>query len=155
MFEHKLIRDYNGQVYSPEQFLQHIKYYQNLNFNAYVGSDSKIDKNKITLVSVICFHQDGKSGKIFYLKEKVNKKEFPNLRTRMLLEAFRSLEVADELQKQFYNYIEIHLDIGDSKKSKTALYEKELQSLIRSQDYPCLIKPNSFASFIADKILKN
>jgi predicted RNase H-related nuclease YkuK (DUF458 family) len=73
----------------------------------------------------------------------------------MLLEANRSLEIAMELDQYTKRKIEVHLDVGDTIKSKTSAYEQELQSLIISQGYNCEIKPRSWASSsVADKVTR-
>ena len=73
----------------------------------------------------------------------------------MLLEAYRSIEIAMELENLFSNRLEVHLDVGDTIRSKTAAYEQELQSLVISQGYACVIKPFSWAgSAAADRIVK-
>lgn len=158
MLDEHIIRDFSNKIYSKNQFLEELKTYNDLGFNVYIGTDSKIIKNKIAIVSAICFHKpgiSGTSGKIFYIKEKINKKQYASLRARMLLEAYRSIEIAMELENLFSNKLEVHLDVGDTIRSKTAAYEQELQSLVISQGYNCVIKPFSWAgSAAADRIVK-
>ena len=95
-----------------------------------------------------------KTGKVFTISENIKRKLYPTLRSRMLLEANRSLEVAMDLEPYVKVKIEVHLDVGNTIKSKTSAYEQELQSLVISQGYTCEIKPNSWASFAADKITR-
>lgn len=153
LLEQHLIRDFSDKSYTKEEFLEQLKYYDENNFNIYIGTDSKIVKDQVVLVSAICFHKPGASGRIFYLKEKVSRKKCNTLRTRMLLEAYRSLEVAMIIDEYYVNHLEIHLDIGSTIKSKTSAYEQELTNLIVSQGYNCVIKPDSWASSsVADKV---
>jgi hypothetical protein len=155
MLEQHLIKDFNDVTFSVEEFLDSVRWHDRAGFNVYVGSDSKVNKNNIHLVSVVCFHAPGMSGKVFSIKENLNRKLYPTLRARMLLEANRSLEIAMELERYVSGKIEVHLDVGDTIKSKTSAYEQELQSLVISQGYSCEIKPNSWASSsVADKVTK-
>lgn len=155
MLEKYLIKDFNGENFSLDQFLQSLTWHNDKGFNVYIGTDSKINKDNIFLVSVICFHKEGitgESGKIFSIKEDIARKLYPTLRSRMLLEANKSLEIAMALDGHVKGRMEIHLDIGDTIKSKTSAYEKELQTLVISQGFNCEIKPNSWASSsVADK----
>jgi len=60
-----------------------------------------------------------------------------------------------EIEHLIDNNLEVHLDVGNTIKSKTSAYEKELQALVRGQGYICAIKPNSWASSsVADKAAK-
>lgn len=155
MLSEQSIFDFVGNQYSFSHFLDQIKKYHQFGFNLYVGSDSKIVKNKILLVTVMCFHKPGSSGKIFYFKDRIARKLYPNLKSRMFLEAYRSLETAQELQSLTTNKIEVHLDVGDTIRSKTSDYEQELQAMITSQGFACVIKPDSFASSAcADKVVR-
>jgi len=73
----------------------------------------------------------------------------------MLLEAYRSIELAMELEPMVKGKLEVHLDVGDTIRSKTSAYEQELQALVISQGYSCEIKPNSWASSaVADRVVK-
>lgn len=156
MLTQSKIRDFSGNSYETEDFLKQVSSYEKAGFNCYVGTDSKITKNHISIATAICFYQPGAGGKIFYLKEKVDRQTCPSLRSRMMLEAFRSVEVATELSSYCKEPIEIHLDIGSTARSKTSAYEKELQAMVLGQGFGCKIKNESWASSgIADKLVKH
>jgi predicted RNase H-related nuclease YkuK (DUF458 family) len=157
MLDEHIIRDYNHKTYTKEEFLEQVKEYDRKGFNAYIGTDSKIVKRKVAIVTAVIFHDSSNGGKIFYMKDRVSMKECPNLRMRMMLEAYRSVETAMELEKYLHHGLEIHLDVGDDViKNKTSAYEKELQTLVVGQGYVCEIKPNSWASSsVADRFVKN
>ena len=156
MLDDYIIKDYYREIYSIEDFYQTLKQFDNNDFGLFIGSDSKVMGKDIVIVTAMCLHKPGTSGKIFYIRDVVSRKDYPNLRTRMLLEAFRSLEIAMELDSKFSNNIEIHLDVGDTIKSKTSAYEAELQALVVGQGYSCQIKPDSWAGCsVADKIVNS
>lgn len=153
MLDDHQIRDFSGNNLSKQEFLDYLVANNKLGFNVYIGTDSKVHRDRVSVVTAICFHQEGKSGKVFYIKEKISRKQCPSLRSRMLLEAYRSIELAMELEPLVSNKIEIHLDVGDTIKSKTSAFEQELQSLVLAQGYGCAIKPFSFSSSaVADKV---
>jgi predicted RNase H-related nuclease YkuK (DUF458 family) len=87
----------------------------------------------------------------------MKKELIPTLRARILYEAYRSIEIAIEMDRQIYGQLVVHLDVGaDAIKNKTARFEKELQILVRAQGFGCEIKPNSWASSsIADRFTKS
>ncbi len=149
------IRDFSGNNYSKDEFLEYVKKYDREEYGIYIGTDSQVVKDLLHIVTAVCFHKDGCSGKIFLMKEKIKKQKCPTLRSRMLLEAYRSLEVAIDLDSIFTGHLEIHLDIGTTIKSKTSAYEKELTSLIVGQGFNCILKPDSWASSsCSDKALR-
>jgi predicted RNase H-related nuclease YkuK (DUF458 family) len=74
----------------------------------------------------------------------------------MLMEAYRSIEAAMDLDPIVKTKISIHLDIGSSHRSKTRMYQQELQYLVSSQGYECKIKPDSWAAGgVADRVSKS
>jgi predicted RNase H-related nuclease YkuK (DUF458 family) len=155
MIENYTIKDFHDVTYSFDDFLESVKWHSRMGYTVYIGTDSKVNKDKIFLVSVVCFHAPGTGGKVFSIKEHISRKLYPTLRARMLLEASRSLEIAMQLDPHVDGKLEIHLDVGDTIKSKTSAYEQELQSLVVSQGYVCEIKPNSWASSsVADRVTK-
>lgn len=160
MLDDSTIRDFKHEPYSKDEFINILKEYDSLGYKVYIGTDSNIICDEILIATAICFHKSdsdsSSSGKIFYIKESVSRKSYPNLRTRMLLEAYRSIELAMEIESVFSGKLEVHLDVGDTIKSKTSAYEKELQALVRGQGYTCEIKPYSWASSgVADRVVRS
>jgi|15BtaG_2_1085339.scaffolds.fasta_scaffold14713_2 hypothetical protein len=158
MLEEYTIRKFGGIEISYDDFLIKLKNLNDEGLNIYIGSDSQILKGKISLVTSICLYRRGIAGnQIFYIKRGLNKARYPTLRSRMLLEAYSSLEVALELDPLVGGNLTVHLDIGsDEKKNKTAKFSKELQILFKSQGFACKIKPDSWASSsVADRYTKS
>jgi predicted RNase H-related nuclease YkuK (DUF458 family) len=137
---------------SELQFLEKLKYYNKNGYNLFIGTDSKIIKNKVLFITAICFHKQNFSGQIFIIKE--NTKKCLSLKERMTMEAYKSIEIGLCLQEFYSGNIELHLDIGSTSKSKTSLYENELKKMVISQGFECKIKPYSWASSaVADHYL--
>jgi predicted RNase H-related nuclease YkuK (DUF458 family) len=151
------IRDFEQVVYTKEEVIEQIKEYDRLGYKVYIGTDSQIFRKKISIATCICFHSDDLGcAKIFYVKERIKKRDYPSLRSRMWLEAYRSVELAFEIQEMLSSPITIHIDVGDTYRSKTALYEQELQALVSGQGFGCAIKPDSWAaSAVADRVAKS
>lgn len=150
-------KDFSGNEYSHSDFLQMIKDYDKEGYSFYIGTDSQILEDYINIVTAICPRKInsfyGISGKVFYIKDKVSKKQYSSLRARMLMEAYRSLEMAMEIEQNVDNKICIHLDVASDNNSKSNIYQKELQYLVTSQGYECKTKPDSWmASACADRM---
>jgi hypothetical protein len=150
-------KDFSGNDYSQEQFIEMIKKYNQDGYSFYIGTDSQILDDYINIVTAICPRKInsfyGISGKVFYTKTRVPKKDYSSLRARMLMEAYKSLEMAMALDQHTDSKICIHLDVASDNNSKSNLYQKELQYLVTSQGYECKIKPDSWmASACADRM---
>lgn len=164
MLAERTIRDLNQREYSYDEFLAILQELDSEGFDFYIGTDSQIIKRKISIVTCVCaIREGGGNNKVFFVKERIKKTEYPNLRSRMLLEAYRSVEAAMEIEGYVKNKLTIHLDVGNddakpkgAKSSKTTLYHKELQFLVQAQGYECSIKDDAWAaSSVADRVAKS
>ena len=158
MLEDSTIRTFDGKEISYDDFLLKIMKLNDEGLNLYIGTDSQVVKNKISLVTSICLYKRGISkNQIFYTKKRLGKKRYPTLRSRMLLEAHASLAVALELDPIIDGTLTVHLDIGtDMKKSKSAKLSKELRVIFEAQGFGCKLKPDSWASScVADRYTKS
>jgi len=171
MLQDRVIRNLHNREYTYDEFVQIIKEYDRNGAEFYIGTDSQIIKKKISIVTCICVCVRG-SNKVFYIKDRLNKNDLKNMqmpafvlrqtkdisaiRLRMLLEAYRSIECAMEVEPYIKNKLHVHLDIGSTNKSRTSAFQKELEYLVQSQGYGCAIKPDSWAaSAVADKMTKS
>lgn len=158
MLKTSTLRNMSQEEVSYDNFIKELKRLDKKGLDLYVGTDSQVIKNKICIVTCICFYKHGISeNQIFYIKNRINSQMYPTLRSRILFEAYKSLEVALELDPMIRGKLTVHLDIGtDLKKNKTAKFRKELEMLFVSQGFGCEVKPNSWASSaIADKFTKS
>lgn len=152
------IRNMSQELFTYADFVTELKKLNKEGLDVYIGTDSQVLGPKISVVTCICLYKNGVAkNSIFYIKEKLDTDKYPTLRSRMILEAYRSLEVALEVDPLIDGQLTVHLDIGsDLKKNKTARFQKELQILFKSQGFGCEIKPNSWASScIADRFTKS
>jgi len=142
-----VIRDLDQNEISYENFIKKIVELNKEGYSFHIGSDSQEFYKKISFVTTVCFHHSKKGAGAFYIKERVSRVSMPTLKSRIMSEAYRSLEAAFEVEKYIDSKISVHLDIGaDPKKNKTHTFKKELVNLVTSQGYDALIKPNSWAS---------
>ena len=158
--ETRIIRDLSNHIYDKNEFIDLIKSYNQKGYDFFIGTDSQVFSKHVSVVTAICPRRiddfSGQSGRVFYIKERLDRKEIQSLRARMLLEAYRSIETAMDLDPYITTKISIHLDVGSSGRSKTSMYQQELQYLVTAQGYECKIKPESWAAGgVADRFSKS
>jgi len=147
VFNDIVIRDLDQKEISYKRFIDKIISLNNEGYSFHIGSDSQEFFSNISFVTTVCFHHKTKGAGAFYVKEKVCRVKMPTLRSRIMSEAYRSLDAAFEVQDYIDSKISVHLDIGsDPIKNKTSRFKNELITLISSQGYNVLIKPYSWAS---------
>lgn len=156
MFKNKNINGYNQDQISFNEFTEKLKDLQIKGYEIYIGTDSQVIKDKVVVVSCVCAYLERKGGVFFYVKERVPKSKFKTMRMRLLYEAYKGIETAMDIDEFVTGKLTIHLDIGDDIiKSSSAKYKKELKSYITSLGYACEIKPDSWASSVADRFTKS
>lgn len=154
-FQELGIRDINNKNFTLEELENIAKNYVEQGFSVCVGSDSQKFHDKTSLVTCVAFHKPSVGGDAYYIKQKIDNKFIPTLRSRMLIEVFASINAAFELKDFLGPNIEIHIDIGnDPKKCKTYEFKSELTSIVLAQGYVPKIKPKSWASHVADWFTK-
>ncbi len=156
MIEKSTIRRPDQSIISYDDFIKQIVDEAFSDAEIAIGSDSQVLDTHISFVTCICIHYPGRGGKFFIIKDRENRKSFPNMRLRLMNELFRSIEVANDLKKIISKDVDIHADIGyEEKKSPTAKFAKEFIGIANSMGYNCYIKPDSWASYIADRFTKS
>ena len=80
MLKEQKIKNLNQVEYSYEEFIKILKQYDSEGYDAYIGTDSQVIKNKIYIATCIAFVRRNSrygsdcSGRVFYVKEKILKK---------------------------------------------------------------------------------
>lgn len=152
------IKKFHGEEIYYNDFIKLVKELESEGLNLYIGTDSQEFYETVTVVTCIALYKKGiQKSSIFYFRDRIPRKSVPNLKSRMTMEAFQSVQVAIEMGEIYSGEIEVHLDIGyNEKRSKTFLFKNELEQLVQSQGYRCEVKPNSWASStIADRFTKS
>ena len=157
MLKEGVIRDFNSGTIEYDDFIKQVDALSLEGYDVFIGTDSQAIKTKLSIVTCVCLYKNSTGSQIFYVKKRLPAKNYPTLRSRMLFEAYKSLEAALEVDPYAAGRLTVHLDIGsDFKKCKTAQFQKEFQLLVRSQGFGCEVKPNSWASSaVADRFTKS
>ena len=122
----------------------------------HVGCDSQNHGVKTEFVSVIVLLKPGKGGRVLWTSEKVER--IDSLRRRLLDEAWRSVEIAMQVDAVVSEDVEIsvHVDANPNTKFKSSCVVKEMVGMIVGQGFTALTKPDSFvAMHVADHIVKH
>lgn len=124
-----------------------------------IGTDSQPHSKRqiCTFASVLVAYEWGRGGAIIIHRDKTPFMDKSRLRQRLLLEAMRSLEVAWYLDSKINDksIISVHLDVNPNLKWMSSKYKEELVTLVASQGFKYVIKPDAFgASKVADRKCK-
>ena len=156
MIKENTIRKPDQSIITSEQLKDELSSLIDSEAKVAIGSDSQVLSHYTHFVTTICIHYPGYGGKFFYIKKKEFSNLFPNMRLRILNETLLSLEAANDILDMTGLKVEVHIDIGsDEKVSKTSRLYKELSGIVSSSGYECKIKPDSWASYVADRFTKN
>ena len=118
----------------------------------YVGTDSMLKHDYCKFASVIAIHSNELNvANYFFKKKKVSSKNYKMLQNKIFEEVDCSIEIAKEFSKKFPDAkIEVHVDVGKTNRSKTRIYVDMIKGWVTGMGYLFKIKPNSWASYIAD-----
>ena len=113
----------------------------------HVGCDSHFVKNNCVYAIVIAVCTPGRGGTFFFARRKFKRKNFLNMKLRLLREVESCLALADVLSEKLgIEDIRVHLDINPNKLYKSSLVFTSATSWVKSQGYECIVKPDAWAS---------
>ena len=140
--------DADGTKTTFKHMLSMIEDYVKCGKSIYVGSDSMRYTAKCIFVTAICLHDnENRRSHYFYSRHKTDPGSFCDLRSRIFKEVEDSLEVGAMLNDLISEAsIEIHIDIGKGKKSRTRKYFDTVSGWVKSLGFVFKTKPNSWAS---------
>ncbi len=73
MLKDKTIRGfYNGEV-EYDSFIEEAKRLDGAGYGTYIGTDSQQFKDKVAIVTCVCFYKNGGGSQIFYIKKELTK----------------------------------------------------------------------------------
>ncbi len=122
----------------------------------FIGTDSFISNQKVCFATAICLYGGDLPARYFFFKEKVNKKAYSALVSRITEETRRSVEIGCFLIEE-YNFnpinIELHLDVSPfSAGNATSKFSDMLKGYVQGYGFDYQLKPNAWASqSVADK----
>ena len=147
-----------GQLTEEELFKVISEYVaDDMDYLITVGTDSQ-SYSRTKVVTVIAIHRVGKGGIFFHSTEYMPHME--NVRLKVYNETYRSIELTKRLTAYLYDKgldfdIVIHVDIGRSKRGKTAELIHEIMGWVTAEGFKAEHKPDSYtASCIADRLSK-
>ncbi|HET7560597.1 MAG TPA: ribonuclease H-like YkuK family protein [Limnochordia bacterium] len=121
-----------------------------------IGTDSQFAE-ETCFVTAIVVHRRGKGGRYYYARDR--ERVSSSLRQRIFYETSRSLSVAGRLVEKLNEFgvrnlnVEIHLDVGESGRTKDLI--REVVGMVVGSGFDARIKPDSYgASKVADKYTK-
>ena len=137
---------------TTEQVFESIKDYVNNGGVIYVGTDSMLRNDYCKFASVIAIHSnDLKIANYFFKKKNLPAHQYKMLQNKIFEEVDCSIEIAKECSRKFPKAkIEVHVDVGKTNRSKTKIYVETLKGWVTGMGYLFRIKPQSWASHIAD-----
>jgi predicted RNase H-related nuclease YkuK (DUF458 family) len=121
-----------------------------------IGTDSFVKKNDCIFSVAICLHgaEEQVGGRYFINRTKSNKKLYPTMLQRIVLETQKSIDLGTRLRSISPALdIEIHLDVSPSTKNNgTSRFADMLVGYAKGAGFSYKVKPDSFAAMsIADK----
>ena len=122
----------------------------------HVGCDSHFVKNNCVYAIVVAIITPGKGGTYFFARKILKRKNFLNIKLRLLGEVERALLLADLVSSHTSrDDVSVHLDINPNKMYKSSLVFTSATSWVKSQGYRCVVKPDAWASsWLADAYAK-
>lgn len=123
--------------------------------SVHIGTDSQQSGKYTEFVTVVVALAPGKGGRAFYCREQTPRVK--SLRERLLKEVWMSVELGMVLNDMIPegSPLTIHIDANPNVKFKSSAYVKELTSMVVSQGFKSLLKPDAWASsHVADHTVK-
>ena len=146
-------KDADGNDVDVEFIKKEIEDYVAQGGKIYVGTDSMLFPHKCNFATVIAFHnRDLNIARYYYRKIKRGSEQYFELQKKILEEVALAIQTAQfvlELWPQAD--IELHIDIGTNKKiNATARFFKTIQGWVSGTGFDLRVKPDSWASSLAD-----
>ena len=138
--------------FTTEEVFESIKEYVKMGGVIFVGTDSMLRNDYCKFASVIAIHSnDLKVANYFFKKKNLPAKQYKMLQNKIFEEVDCSIHIAKEFADRFPDAkIEVHVDVGKTNRSKTKIYVDTIKGWITGMGYIFKIKPNSWASQVAD-----
>ena len=145
---HEQWYDSDGNEFTIGTIIDSMKDYVRKGGKIYVGTDSMLFTASCVYASAICLHDpDMKVAKYFYCKARDRSGQSRNLKHKITQEVSYSIDIALFLLEQFPEAdIEIHADVGSSKRSATSKFVEFIRGWIIGTGFEYQIKPKSWAS---------
>ena len=107
--------------------------------------------HQVIFATVVCVISRGHAGRYFYARLSEPKRQYPVLQTRLLREVELSLSTAELLTAHDIEVATVHCDSNTDPRCKSTEHTRMLIGYIQSMGYEYLVKPNAWATFVADR----
>lgn len=127
----------------------------NKQLEIHVGTDSQQVKDGYVFATVICLYNPGNGGVYYVTRHTEPLEKFQALGFRLQKETNDSILVAESLKEILKSrVITVHADLNPDPRHKSSKHLKPLKNFIQAMGYRCVVKPDSWAAFVADKHAK-
>ena len=120
----------------------------------HVGCDSAVQNGgRVVFATVICVIASGggQGGRYWYSRSIEPRRHYPVLQTRLLREVELSLQTAEALSDVAIDVQQVHCDSNVDPKCQSTQHTPMLTGYITSMGYRYLVKPEAWATSVADK----
>ena len=140
--------DSDGNEFTIDKIVSAVADYVKKGGRVYVGTDSMLFTSSCVYATAICLHDpDMKVAKYFYSRARDRTGQSKNLKHKITKEVSYSIEIALFLLERLPDAdIEIHADVGNSKRSATSKFVEFIRGWIIGSGFDFKIKPYSWAS---------
>ena len=123
------------------------------NVEIHVGCDSAVQHgSRVCFATVICIVSSScGGGRYFYSRTVEPQRNYPVLQTRLLREVECSLNTAEALTAHGVAVETVHCDSNTDPACKSTEHTRMLVGYIQSMGYDYLVKPQAWATFVADR----
>ena len=142
----------NAFTISSKEMLSIMSEYSKMGLTLYVGSDSMLKSDHCTFSCIIAVHSnDTGIANYYFQKRKLYESRYKKLENKILKEIDIAINVANYLKENIkISNIEVHIDIGDKERNATRHLVDNAKGWVTGMGYKVKIKPNSWASSVAD-----
>ena len=124
-------------------------------YEIHVGSDSQPVKGGVVFAVALCLYSPGKGAFYFVTRKSSKEKQFKNLGIRLHHESELGASLADTIRNITGDQeITVHADVNSNPIFRSSKYCNRIQSFIKAMGFKCIIKPDSWAAWVADKHAK-
>ena len=125
------------------------------NYEVHIGSDSQPLKDSVVFAVTVCLYRPQYGAFYFFSRNKTSSSRYKNLGVRLQHESELAISLADLIRNDInLDSITVHADVSPNPINKSFKYSGRIQNFIKSMGFKCIIKPDSWAAWVADKHAK-
>lgn len=149
-------KDADGKIVLNSFVIEEIKDYTSLGGTVYVGTDSMLHSHKCNFTAVIAFHnREHDIARYYYRNIKKPSRSYRDLQKKILEEVELAIKTAQFVTEVCPDSdVQVHVDVGTKKKNETSKFLSIIQGWVTGTGYDLKVKPESWASSIADSHTK-